>query len=319
MTPTDEAAREVEESRESYREWLSGPESFLAAVSRHELPIGQSLRFGIFPSPRADSAQTTLNLAKLADDAGFELIGIQDHPYQRRFLDTWALMAFVLAETDRVTVFPDVANLPLRPPRMLAKHAASLDLLSGGRFELGLGAGSSWGGIEAMGGRALSPKQSVDAVEQAIVELREFWKGEGKFDCAGFFGPQCSQAKGPLPTWRHKVRATWATPFDVQMAVTWRHINKIANETTSSNPLLAAPTPQTDKELGSRDYFDFALAWNVSKIFTLRAGVNNIFDKDPPIVSSQLADPAIFGNGNTFPQMYDTLGRLVFVNAVAKF
>ncbi len=144
-------------------------------------------------------------------------------------------------------------------------------------------------------------------------------KGEGKFDCAGFFGPQCSQAKGPLPTWRHKVRATWATPFDVQMAVTWRHINKIANETTSSNPLLAAPTPQTDKELGSRDYFDFALAWNVSKIFTLRAGVNNIFDKDPPIVSSQLADPAIFGNGNTFPQMYDTLGRLVFVNAVAKF
>jgi alkanesulfonate monooxygenase SsuD/methylene tetrahydromethanopterin reductase-like flavin-dependent oxidoreductase (luciferase family) len=91
-------------------------------------------------------------------------------------------MAFVLAKTDRVTVFPDVANLPLRPPRMLAKHAASLDHLSGGRFELGLGAGSFWDGIEAMGGRKLSPRQSVDALEQAIFELRDFWKGEGKYD-----------------------------------------------------------------------------------------------------------------------------------------
>jgi alkanesulfonate monooxygenase SsuD/methylene tetrahydromethanopterin reductase-like flavin-dependent oxidoreductase (luciferase family) len=144
------------------------------------------LRFGIFPSPRADFAQECLQMARVADEAGFELVGIQDHPYQRRFLDTWALMAFVLAKTDRTTVFPDVANLPLRPPRMLAKAAASLDLLSGGRFELGLGAGAFWEGIEAMGGRPLSPKQSVDALEQAIVEVREFWKGEGKFE-------------GPLP------------------------------------------------------------------------------------------------------------------------
>jgi len=88
----------------------------------------------------------------------------------------------VLSKTDRITVFPDVANLPLRPPRMIAKAAASLDLLSGGRFELGLGAGAFWEGIEAMGGRKLSPKQSVDALEQAIVELREFWRGEGKYE-----------------------------------------------------------------------------------------------------------------------------------------
>jgi alkanesulfonate monooxygenase SsuD/methylene tetrahydromethanopterin reductase-like flavin-dependent oxidoreductase (luciferase family) len=121
-------------------------------------------------------------MARVADEAGFELIGIQDHPYQRRFLDTWALMAFVLAKTDRITVFPDVANTPLRPPRMMAKHAASLDHLSDGRFELGLGAGSFWDGIEAMGGRRLSPKQSVDALELAIVEIRDFWKGEGKYD-----------------------------------------------------------------------------------------------------------------------------------------
>jgi outer membrane receptor protein involved in Fe transport len=144
-------------------------------------------------------------------------------------------------------------------------------------------------------------------------------KGQGTFDCAGFFGGQCSQNRGPLPTWRHKVRATWATPWDVQMAVTWRHINKIMNETTSSDPLLAAPTDDVDRELGARDYFDFAASWIINKTFTLRAGVNNIFDKDPPIVSGGTAGPSTFGNGNTFPQLYDTLGRLVFVNAVAKF
>jgi alkanesulfonate monooxygenase SsuD/methylene tetrahydromethanopterin reductase-like flavin-dependent oxidoreductase (luciferase family) len=138
--------------------------------------------FGIFPSPRADSSQEALQMARVADEAGFDLIGIQDHPYQRRFLDTWALIAFVLAQTSRITVFPDVANLPLRPPRMMAKHAATLDQLSGGRFELGIGAGAFWQGIEAMGGRQLSPKQSVDHVELAIGEIREFWRGEGKFD-----------------------------------------------------------------------------------------------------------------------------------------
>jgi alkanesulfonate monooxygenase SsuD/methylene tetrahydromethanopterin reductase-like flavin-dependent oxidoreductase (luciferase family) len=138
--------------------------------------------FGIFPIPRADFSQEVLKMARVADQAAFDLIGIQDHPYQRRFLDTWTLMAFVLAQTNRISIFPDVANLPLRPPRMLAKAAASLDLLSGGRFELGLGAGSQWEAIEAMGGRHLSPRQSVDAVEQAIVEIRDFWRGEGKFE-----------------------------------------------------------------------------------------------------------------------------------------
>jgi alkanesulfonate monooxygenase SsuD/methylene tetrahydromethanopterin reductase-like flavin-dependent oxidoreductase (luciferase family) len=146
------------------------------------LDYNQPIRFGIFPSPRADSAQESLHMARIADEAGLDLVGIQDHPYQRRFLDTWELMAFVLAQTSRITVFPDVANLPLRPPRMLAKAAASLDVLSGGRFELGLGAGAFWEGVEAMGGRPLSPRQSVDALEQAVVAIREFWKGEGKWD-----------------------------------------------------------------------------------------------------------------------------------------
>jgi alkanesulfonate monooxygenase SsuD/methylene tetrahydromethanopterin reductase-like flavin-dependent oxidoreductase (luciferase family) len=142
----------------------------------------QHLQFGIFPVPRADSAQELVHLARRADDAGLDLVGVQDHPYQRRFLDTWALMAFILAATSRVTVFPDVGNLPLRPPRMIAKAAASLDILSGGRFELGLGAGTNFDRIEAMGGPRLSRHESVDALERGIGEIREHWTGGGEYD-----------------------------------------------------------------------------------------------------------------------------------------
>jgi alkanesulfonate monooxygenase SsuD/methylene tetrahydromethanopterin reductase-like flavin-dependent oxidoreductase (luciferase family) len=89
-----------------------------------------------------------------------DLIGIQDHPYQRRFLDTFALIGDLLARTERLRFFPDVANLPLRQPAMLAKAGASLDVMSGGRFELGLGAGAFWEAIAAMGGPARSRRRS---------------------------------------------------------------------------------------------------------------------------------------------------------------
>ena len=75
----------------------------------------------------------------------------------------------------------------------------------------------------------------------------------------------------------------------------------------------------TDKVLGARDYFDLAGQWNINKTFSLRAGINNLLDKDPPIVSNASADPSIFGNGNTFPQVYDALGRLIFMNLTMKF
>ena len=99
-------------------------------------------------------------LVRTADDVGLDVVGVQDHPYQARFLDTWSLIPSLLAETSRVSMFTDVANLPLRPPAMMAKAAASLDVLSGGRFDLGLGAGGLHGhrslGSAARCGRAAS-------------------------------------------------------------------------------------------------------------------------------------------------------------------
>ncbi|TAK41361.1 MAG: TonB-dependent receptor [Betaproteobacteria bacterium] len=141
-------------------------------------------------------------------------------------------------------------------------------------------------------------------------------KGLGKFDCVGLVGSSCGT---PNPKWRHKFRVNWQTPWNVDMALTWRHISKIEHEGTSSNPLLAGNVFATDRELAKRDYLDIAAAWRINRTFTLSGGINNITDKDPPIVSQQLAGPSILGNGNTFPGVYDTLGRLVFVNLQAKF
>jgi alkanesulfonate monooxygenase SsuD/methylene tetrahydromethanopterin reductase-like flavin-dependent oxidoreductase (luciferase family) len=108
-----------------------------------------------------------------AERGGLDVVGIQDHPYQRRFLDTFALIADLLARTSRLRFFPDVANLPLREPTMLAKAAVSLDVMSGGRFELGIGAGSFWDAVYGMGGPRRTSREAVDALEEAIPIIRD--------------------------------------------------------------------------------------------------------------------------------------------------
>lgn len=139
---------------------------------------GRPLEFGFFLDPSAASLDEARAIAGRADELGLDLIGIQDHPYQARFLDTMTLMADLLARTDRVRVFPDVASLPLRGPAMLAKQAASLDVLSRGRFELGLGSGAFWEAIAAMGGPARSAGEAVEALQEAIEIIRKCWSGE---------------------------------------------------------------------------------------------------------------------------------------------
>jgi alkanesulfonate monooxygenase SsuD/methylene tetrahydromethanopterin reductase-like flavin-dependent oxidoreductase (luciferase family)/iron-sulfur cluster repair protein YtfE (RIC family) len=139
---------------------------------------GHTLEFGVFITPASQNADAVVALAMLADRAGIDLVTFQDHPYQARFLDTWTLLSFVAARTSRVRVSANVLNLPLRNPAVVARAVASLDILSGGRAELGLGAGAFWDGIEAMGGRRLSAGESVDALEEAIDVIRALWDVE---------------------------------------------------------------------------------------------------------------------------------------------
>jgi hypothetical protein len=140
---------------------------------------GHELQFGVFITPDAGQADAVLELSRLADLVGLDLVTFQDHPYQGRFLDTWTLISVVAARTSNVRVAPNVVNLPLRPPVVLARSIASLDILSGGRVELGLGAGAFWDGIAAVGGPRLSPGQSVDALAEAIAVVRASWNAGG--------------------------------------------------------------------------------------------------------------------------------------------
>jgi alkanesulfonate monooxygenase SsuD/methylene tetrahydromethanopterin reductase-like flavin-dependent oxidoreductase (luciferase family) len=157
------------------------------------------LEFGISFEPLADPPDFAARIAKAADQAGIDLVGIQDHPYQRRFLDTWTLISILVSQTERIRFFPDVANLPLRPPAMLAKAAASLDVLSGGRMEVGLGAGAFWDAVVGMGGPRRSPGEAVRATEEAIRVMRLVWSAERSLRFEGEFYSLKGMRPGPPP------------------------------------------------------------------------------------------------------------------------
>ncbi|WP_206448467.1 LLM class flavin-dependent oxidoreductase [Agrococcus sp. KRD186] len=139
------------------------------------MDYGHEIEFGVFITPTNQRPQQPVQLAQLAEQVGFDLATFQDHPYQPSFHDTWTLMSYVAAVTERIRLSPNVANVPLRQPAVLARSAASLDLLTGGRIELGLGSGGFWDAIEAMGGTKLTPGQGVDALGEAIAIIREIW------------------------------------------------------------------------------------------------------------------------------------------------
>ena len=161
---------------------------------------GLPVRFGWFLVPEAADPRGLVEQARLAERAGFDLVGIQDHPYQRRYLDTFTLLAALATTTERVGLFPDVASLPLRHPAMLAKAAASIDLLSGGRFELGLGAGSFWDAIAAMGGPRRSPGEAVEALEEAVALLRLLWGDQRSVRFTGQHYQVAGVKLGPAPS-----------------------------------------------------------------------------------------------------------------------
>nr|WP_237529661.1 LLM class flavin-dependent oxidoreductase [Streptomyces sp. SID3915] len=120
----------------------------------------------------ADPGQP-LRVARQVEEAGLDLVTVQDHPYQSAFYDAWTLISYLVGATRKVTFVPTVANLPLRPPAMLAKSAASLDVLAPGRIQLGLGTGAFWDAIAAMGGPRREAKDAVTALDEAVEITRQ--------------------------------------------------------------------------------------------------------------------------------------------------
>jgi alkanesulfonate monooxygenase SsuD/methylene tetrahydromethanopterin reductase-like flavin-dependent oxidoreductase (luciferase family) len=177
---------------------------------------GRDLRFGVFITPLNDPPRQAVDLAVHAEKAGIDLVTFQDHPYQPRFHDTWTLLTWVAAETSNVRLAANVHNLPLRPPAVLARAAASLDILSGGRFELGLGAGGFWDAIEAMGGPRRDPGEAVDSLADAIEVVRGIWDNSTKerLEAGGDHYRISGAKRGPAPAHNMEV---WVGAYGPRM------------------------------------------------------------------------------------------------------
>jgi len=144
----------------------------------------------------------------------------------------------------------------------------------------------------------------------------EAFSGDGTYDCAGYFGDVCgTTTTGVLPKWRHKLRATWSTPWKVDLTATWRHISSVKHETSSSAKQLNGEIDAVMAKFPSFNYIDIAAKYDITKNLAVRLAINNLFDKDPPLAVTG----APFGNGNTYPVMYDALGRRISLNLSATF
>ncbi|SDE61501.1 Luciferase-like monooxygenase [Blastococcus fimeti] len=165
---------------------------------------GHDLLFGTFVTPASARPQHAVEQAVVAERAGLDLVTFQDHPYVATFHDTWTLIAYAAARTERIRLTANVTNLPLRLPAVLARTVATADVLSGGRIELGLGAGAFWDGIEAMGGRRLGPGESIEALEEAVTIIRGLWDVEqrGGLTVAGRHYAVHGAERGPAPAHR---------------------------------------------------------------------------------------------------------------------
>lgn len=169
---------------------------------------GHDIRFGVNLIPSARHTRDIMKLAKLADELKLEYVTFQDHPYNHTLVDAFTLMTWVAAQTETIGVAGNVLNLPLRPPAMLARSSAALQVLSKGRFELGLGAGAFWDPIASMGGPRHSPAESVRALAEGIEIIRQIWATDRPdgVDFEGEFYNTAGMTRGPevpktIPIW----------------------------------------------------------------------------------------------------------------------
>ncbi|HEY0627245.1 MAG TPA: TonB-dependent receptor [Allosphingosinicella sp.] len=154
------------------------------------------------------------------------------------------------------------------------------------------------------------------------------------YDCAGYYGPTCSpggvtDGGAPLPKWRHKLRTTLQMPNGLGLSVQWRHIGKVKAETTSGQSSLQ-PDPVFNYDPGvvlkAHNYIDLSATFTIGDSYNFRFGVNNVFDNDPPLVTSGNANrngsnlcPSGPCNGNTYPGLYDAIGRYIFAGVTLDF
>jgi alkanesulfonate monooxygenase SsuD/methylene tetrahydromethanopterin reductase-like flavin-dependent oxidoreductase (luciferase family) len=195
---------------------------------------GHDLMFGAMLEPPAERPQDVVALAELIEEVGLDVVSLSDHPYWPERLDTVALLATIVARTKRVTVMPNMMNLPLRPPATLARTAATLDILSGGRFELGLATGAQqmWDLVVAEDGPRRSAGQSIEALEEAVRIIRALWTSDTEVSLDGRHYRLASVKPGPRPV--HDL-GIWLGAYQPRML---RLVGTIADGWVPSSPFL---------------------------------------------------------------------------------
>lgn len=176
---------------------VTGTETSPTKVQSRNEPV-----FGLSITPYSSNVDDIFKLARAADDLGLDIIGIQDHPYNGSFFDTWTLISALAASTKRIRYFPDVSDLPMRPPAILAKTAATLDIITKGRIELGLGTGAFWDAIYSWGGSRRSPQEAVAAYKEALQVIRLIWnygKDRSRVSFPGKYYQLENAQAGPSP------------------------------------------------------------------------------------------------------------------------
>lgn len=167
--------------------------------------------------------------------------------------------------------------------------------------------------------------QSLGRLGSANLEFQATWLDRSivdngglatPFDCAGLYGFICGY---PLPRWRHKARLSWKPSDNVSLSLHWRYVGKSRIDLTNDDLPVSSPFIARIAQIDAQNYFDLTSLLRFGRNYQLRAGVHNVFDRQPPIVISgtdlPLGGCSRFCNGNTFPQLYDPLGRYIFIGA----
>jgi iron complex outermembrane receptor protein len=199
--------------------------------------------------------------------------------------------------------------------------------IAGGGYIVGTNANvakATFQGIDAQGsyrfdigslGSLVTSLNAVYVIDTTTLPL----EGELEYDCAGKYGNQCGPA---VPDLRSSLRFSWLFPGDFSASLQWRYVDSVIHEQNSHEQALRVRRPngavefvEFGGELSSRSYFDLAGTWDITDQYNVRLGINNLFDKDPPLVDTGWSGP---GTPNTWGP-YDTLGRNVFFAVTGKF
>ena len=178
------------------------------------MDYGHDMAFGTFVTAKADSAERVIALAQLTEQVGLDLVTVNDHPHAPQLLEAWTMLSFIAARTQTVKVTANVTSLPLRHPVVLARTVATLDLITGGRVELALGAGSSLAAVAGNAGPHMTVGESIVALEEAMAIIRAVWTPQDSIRLAGKHYTMMDAQGGPRPA--HDVEI-WLGAFKPRM------------------------------------------------------------------------------------------------------